>query len=101
MQYLMSQQKANRDILELLHMLEMPNDLRQIVWRISLENEEVVKEYKNKFAENRMLTLSKYDIQISKDCEEFTLKYTSINDEQPFNGAMVYCMKTILSYFEK
>ena len=45
-----------------------------------------------------MLTLSKYDIQIAKDCEEFVVKYTKIDE---FNGAMVFCMKTILSYFEK
>jgi hypothetical protein len=98
MQYLLQQNKQNRDLLELLHMVELPDDLRQIVWRISLENEKVAKEYKNKFAENRMLTLSKYDVQIAKDCEDFIVKYTQVDE---FDGTMVYCMKTILSYFEK
>ena len=57
----MNQNKENRDLLEILHCVKLPSDLRQIVWRICLENEAIAKEYKDKMAENRMLTLSRFD----------------------------------------
>lgn len=60
-----------------------------------------------------MLTLSQFDHQISRDTEEFIvnkqpetknffffkkLKMTSIEE---FDGSMIFCMKTLLSYYEK
>ena len=37
-------------------------DFRQIVWRFSLENDEISEEYAKKMRENKILTISKFDV---------------------------------------
>lgn len=41
--------------------------------------------------------MSKYDVSIIKDCEQFVNKLTIPDD---FDGTMIFAMKTILSYYE-
>ena len=47
--------------------------------------------------ENRLLTISKFDVQIIKDTEGFVNEFM-IPEE--FDGSMMFAMKTILSYYE-
>jgi hypothetical protein len=67
--------KGNRDVLDLLAFKELPMDFRQIVWRFSLENDEISEEYAKKMRENKILTISKFDFQIIKDSEVFLQEY--------------------------
>lgn len=48
--------------------------------------------------ENRLLTISKFDLQIIKDCEGFVGQMVALEE---FDGSMMFAMKTILSYYEK
>ena len=72
-------------------------DFRQIVWRFSLENDEISEEYAKKMRENKILTISKFDVQIIKDSEVFLKEYV---EPEQFDGSMIFAMKTVLSYYE-
>lgn len=58
----MHQNRGNRDVLDLLAFKELPSDFRAVVWRFALENDEVSEEYAKKMRENRLLTISKFDV---------------------------------------
>jgi hypothetical protein len=47
--------------------------------------------------ENRLLTISKFDVQIIRDTEGFVTEFMAVED---FDGSMLFAMKSILSYYE-
>ncbi|KAL4499016.1 hypothetical protein ABPG72_016918 [Tetrahymena utriculariae] len=97
LQNLIIRNKGNRDCFDLLAYRLLPNDLRQIIWKFCLENQKESNEYSQKLNENRLLTISRFDVAIIKDTEDFV---GQMSTPQEFDGGMIYCMKTILSYYE-
>eukprot|EP00828_Plagiopyla_frontata_P024966 TRINITY_DN31890_c0_g1_i1.p1 TRINITY_DN31890_c0_g1~~TRINITY_DN31890_c0_g1_i1.p1 ORF type:complete len:400 (-),score=75.88 TRINITY_DN31890_c0_g1_i1:17-1216(-) len=82
----------------MLQMKELPGDLRQVVWKICIENPEEEQLYLKLYEQNRMTTVSQFDIQIQKDAENFVDKMTH---PEEFDGSMILAMKILLSYYEK
>ncbi|EGR32032.1 hypothetical protein IMG5_098680 [Ichthyophthirius multifiliis] len=72
-------------------------NLRLEDMRRQIDNQEEAQQYAEKIRENRLKTLSKFDIQIIKDTEEFVMQMC---DPETFDGSMIFCAKTILSYYE-
>lgn len=97
LQNLLVRNKGNRDCFDLLAYRLLPNDLRQVVWRFALENIPEATGYSERLKENRLITISKFDVTIIKDTDEFVHQMCKPSD---FDGGMIFCMKTILSYYE-
>ena len=62
-----------------------------------LENKTISDEYSKLLGKARMLTMSKFDVQIIKDVELIVKELTK---PDTFDGTMIFAMKTILSYYE-
>eukprot|EP01017_Pseudomicrothorax_dubius_P038403 TRINITY_DN5749_c0_g1_i2.p1 TRINITY_DN5749_c0_g1~~TRINITY_DN5749_c0_g1_i2.p1 ORF type:complete len:276 (-),score=70.19 TRINITY_DN5749_c0_g1_i2:523-1350(-) len=88
----------NLDLLEIVSHKRLPNDFRQVVWKLCLVNKPVSNEYRELFLKSRVLTISQFDIQITKDADMFVRSHA---DASAFTGNMFFAIKTILSYFEK
>lgn len=88
----------NRDILEKLKGLQIPSDLRHIIWRTTLNDPDIEREYSNLLRTDRVLTVSKFEQNIMDETQNYVSKYVSLD---MFDAMMLQCMKTILSYHEK
>jgi len=95
---LMKDNMQNKDLLERFQFLDLPNDFRQKIWALCLANKATSDEYRKKYHDNRLTTVSKFDVQIAKDSEDFINKHML---GEAFDGKMIYTMKVILSYFER
>ncbi|CAD8099404.1 unnamed protein product [Paramecium primaurelia] len=97
LQLLLNKNKGNRDIFDLFQKKLLPPDVRQLVWKMCLENKQISDEYSRLLGKARMLTMSKFDVQIIKDTEQIVKQMTKPDQ---FDGNMIFAMKTILSYYE-
>lgn len=88
----------NRDLLERLKGMQIPSDLRHIIWRTALNNPDIEREYSNLLRTDRVLTISKFEQNIMEETQNYVSKYVSL---EMFDAMMLQCMKTILSYQEK
>lgn len=89
---------TNRDLLERLKGMKIPSDLRHIIWRTALNDNEIEREYSNLLRTDRVLTVSKFEQNIMEETQNYVSKYVSVD---MFDAMMLQCMKTILSYHEK
>jgi len=95
---LMRDNMQNKDLFEKFQFLDLPNDFRQKVWALCLLNKPSSEEYRKKYHDNRLTTVSKFDVQIAKDSEDFINKHML---GEAFDGKMIYTMKVVLSYYER
>ena len=98
------QNPKNRDLLEKIKFKvsqinqKIPDDLRHIIWRTSLNNPKEEREYSSLLRTDKILTVSAFEMNILNETRQFVAKFVS---ESLFDTAMIQCMKTILSYVEK
>jgi len=92
------QHPNNRDLLEKLKGKNLPSDLRHVIWRSVLNNSEEEREYSNLLRTNKSLTVSQFEMNILNETRGFVNKFVST---EVFDAAMIQCMKTILSYYER
>ena len=64
---------------------------------IEQENSDISNEYYKKLNQARILTVSRMDVAIIKDCEAFVQEMVKPDE---FDGSMLFAMKTVLSYYE-
>ena len=98
LQEFLRQNPQNRDLLEKLKFKRIPDDLRHIIWRSSLQNPEIEREYSSLVRTDKVLTVSQFEMNILNETRQFVNKFVS---ESLFDTSMVQCMKTVLSYVEK
>lgn len=95
---LLRKNPQNKDLLAKLRLKKIPTDLRHCIWRFALANQEIEREYSSLIRNDRVLTVSQFDINIFNECNNFILKHVSY---EIFDAGMIQCMKQILSYYEK
>lgn len=95
---LLRKNPQNKDLLSKLRLKKIPTDLRHCIWRFALANQEIEREYSSLIRNDRVLTVSQFDVNIFNECNNFITKHVSY---EIFDAGMIQCMKQILSYYEK
>ena len=80
---LVNRNKGNLDLFEKIRFYVMPIEVRKVFWKFFLvqknifnnkkENSNAAKEYLEEAKVYKSNTISKFDLQIAKDCEEFVV----------------------------
>lgn len=68
------------------------------MWRSNLNNTQTEREYSNLLRTDKVLTVSQFELNILSETRNFVNRHVST---EVFDAAMIQCMKTILSYYEK
>lgn len=69
----------NRDLLEKLKGKMLPSDLRHVIWRTALNNDEIEKEYSKLLRTDRVLTVSQFEMNIMNEVTTYVSKYVSVD----------------------